>query len=207
MELQRRRQGSYGYAAKYQQNPAPSEGGIIKLDWLRRYSVLPESFDRVLLSFDFNHGATGDSASYSVLSAWGQLGTHLYLIDLERFKEGFPETMRRLMSFIAKHDDAEVKLVEYKAMGRSIAQAIERKIPSIIRVSPDKSKTVRLTACSPFIEAGGLWGPCDADFAGEFVYELCRFPAAANDDQVDVTTQVIEYALDDVWWDDASFGC
>lgn len=211
LDVQRKRQGTYGYATKYLQLTIPSSGGIIKKDWIQRYDRLPdEAFDRIILSIDCSHGSLEKDASYNVFSAWGQLGSHLYLLDLERFRGEFPEVMKRFLAFVGAWPEAEARLLEYKAMGRSIAQALKRKVPSLILITPDRSKVARVRSCSPFIEGGGLWVPRDAPWAEAFVYEVCGFTGtgggAANDDQVDVTTQVIEWSVEDTWWDDVSFG-
>jgi hypothetical protein len=43
-----------GVAGQYQQMPAPLGGGIVKLDWFRRYpaEALPAAFERVVQSWD-----------------------------------------------------------------------------------------------------------------------------------------------------------
>ena len=46
--------GEAAWASQYMQSPAPAGGGVVKLEWFRRYTDAdrPDSFDRVLQSWD-----------------------------------------------------------------------------------------------------------------------------------------------------------
>ena len=50
----RRTVGEYNFAGQYQQTPAPLGGGLVKVEWFKRYGKeeRPESFDRIVQSWD-----------------------------------------------------------------------------------------------------------------------------------------------------------
>jgi hypothetical protein len=54
----RRTIGEYNFAGQYQQSPAPLGGGLVKVEWFRRYKDLPERFDRIVQSWDTANKAT-----------------------------------------------------------------------------------------------------------------------------------------------------
>ena len=60
LEQLRRTLGEYNFAGQYQQTPAPLGGGLVKQEWFRRYQAneLPESFDRIVQSWDTASKAT-----------------------------------------------------------------------------------------------------------------------------------------------------
>jgi hypothetical protein len=56
----RRTIGEYNFAGQYQQSPAPLGGGMVKAEWCKRYreKELPETFDRIVQSWDTANKAT-----------------------------------------------------------------------------------------------------------------------------------------------------
>jgi hypothetical protein len=52
--------GEYNFAGQYQQAPTPLGRGMIKRTWFRHYpaSALPQSFDRIVQSWDIANKAT-----------------------------------------------------------------------------------------------------------------------------------------------------
>ena len=55
----RRTIGEYNFAGQYQQSPAPLGGGLVKVEWFKRYrdSERPERFDHIVQSWDTACGA------------------------------------------------------------------------------------------------------------------------------------------------------
>ena len=58
--------GVYGWSSQYQQSPIPVGGGIVKEEWIRRYSVLPE-MDRIIITGDLAF-KKGRDTDYCLLS-------------------------------------------------------------------------------------------------------------------------------------------
>ena len=78
-DLQRIRQsvGSAAWASLYQQRPSAAEGAIFKRDWLRRYRDLPNSFQKIIQSWDTAFKAGGKRLLSS--NHVGSYGKRLFL--------------------------------------------------------------------------------------------------------------------------------
>jgi hypothetical protein len=81
----RRTVGEYHFAGQYQQSPAPLGGGLVKLEWFKRYrkDELPERFDRIVQSWDTANKAT-ELSDFSVCTTWGAKGKELFLLNVFR---------------------------------------------------------------------------------------------------------------------------
>jgi hypothetical protein len=85
-------------------------------------------------------------------------------------------------------------LIEDAASGQSLIQelAIDTDLPvKAVKVGADKVS--RAAAAEPTIEAGRVMLPEGLPWVGEFLAEVCAFPAGAHDDQVDALVQAINY--------------
>jgi hypothetical protein len=83
LERIRRTIGEYNFAGQYQQTPAPLGGGMVKAEWFKRYGAneRPESFDRILQSWDTANKAT-ELSDFSVCTTWGVRGKNLFLLNV-----------------------------------------------------------------------------------------------------------------------------
>jgi predicted phage terminase large subunit-like protein len=184
--------GSYAYAALFQGRPAPAEGGIIKRDWIRRWAItgLPANFDKVIQSWDM---AFKDSkkSSYVVGQVWGKRGADCYLLDQVRARLDFTATQAAVRRLSDKWPQTLTKLIEDKANGPAIINSLRREVPGLIAVQVEGSKEARLSSVSPLFESGNVFIP-DCHWTDDYANELCSFPNAANDDQVDATSQALE---------------
>ena len=85
-------------------------------------------------------------------------------------------------------------LIEDKANGPAVLDALRGEVPGLIPVLPDGSKVARAYAVTPLWAGGNVWIPeDDAVWTRDFVEELVAFPAGAHDDQVDAMTQALRY--------------
>src|SRR6266481_947684 len=75
LERIRRTVGEYNFAGQYQQSPAPLGGGLVKVEWFKRYreSERPERFDRIVQSWDTANKAT-ELSDFSACTTWGVSG-------------------------------------------------------------------------------------------------------------------------------------
>lgn len=185
--------GSYGYATQDQQRPAPEEGGIVKRAWWRRYMTLPDDLVDFLVSVDCTFKDTGKS--YVVFQAWARRVADAYLLDQYRDKVDFTETVRALVAFCARWPQASLKLIEDKANGPAVISHLKSVVPGLVAVEPQGGKQARLSAVSPFIESGNVYIPHSASWVDGYIEELSLFPNAANDDQVDATSQALQRLL------------
>lgn len=186
--------GSYGTAGQLQQRPAPAEGGIFKRQWLKYYQERPK-FSFIITSWD-TAASEKDGAAYSVGTAWGVSDSGYYLLDRVRERLEYPDLRQEVRSFHAKHR-ATVNLVEDKSTGQALVRELRRsiKVPVIGIKVGDQDKIVRARAVAPLFEAGYVFFP-DPDttpWLSEYINELCTFPNSSYADQMDSTSQALNY--------------
>jgi len=181
--------GSYAASAQLQQLPVPQEGGMIQGGWLQYFNYKPEQFDRIVQSWDT--AFKGGPGSYVCGQVWGCKDNQFYLIDQERGRWSFSETIHAIERLTGRHPDCDEVLIEDAANGPAIMDTLRSSLHGIIAVRADGSKQARLSAVSPLFEAGQVWLPKDAPWITDFTSELLQFPYGRNDDQVDAASQAL----------------
>ncbi len=179
------------FESLYQGNPTIAEGQIIKREWWQYYRERPQ-FQRVIQSWDtaFKDKTKND---YSVCTVWGEALNGYYLLDIWRGKVEFPE-LKRIAIALYERDTPNAVLVEDAASGQSLIQELQRntRIP-VLPVKVDKNKVARANAATPLIAAGKVFLPEFAPWLFDYIEELSAFPNGEYDDQVDSTTQGLNY--------------
>jgi predicted phage terminase large subunit-like protein len=189
-EIAEFKKDSRTWNALYQQRPSAEGGNIAKREWWKRFAVAPAHFDQMIQSWDMSF-KDRDTSSYVVGQVWGRVGANKYLLDQLRERMGFSATLQAFQDMSAKWPRAVAKLVEDKANGTAIIDALKNKISGIIAVEPEGSKEARAEAVSPQIEAGNAWLPEHAPWVHDFIEEWAEFPESANNDQVDAGSQAL----------------
>lgn len=188
-----RKKSAMVYAGQYQQRPAPAEGNIFKV--FKFYYELPQDIFIKVHSWDFTFKKSKNS-DYVVGSNWGKSKSKdIYLIDLVRSKMSFTESLEAIKHFAKKHSDYNAILVEAKANGEAIIDSIKSEVRKVIPVNPTSSKEERAEAISPMFEAGEIYlpHPSIAPWVEDYISEMKVFPNGKHDDQVDSSTQAIEF--------------
>ncbi len=192
LESIRRMQGSLLFATQYQQEPLPEAGNIVKRDWLRRYGTAPASFDTIVASWD-TASTLGESSDYSVGTVWGSRGLDFYLLEVVRERLEVPDLRRRILA-LSQRWRVDATLVEDTELGRAIAQDLRRAgQASCLLRRPRFDKLARMLAQSARFEAGQVYVPQDAPWLAGWMSELLAFPTGRHDDQVDSTSQALDY--------------
>ena len=187
--------GEYNFSSQYQQRPIPLDGAIVKLSWLQYYDQLPTEFTHILQSWD-TANKVGELNDYSVCTTWGLYEKKYYLLDLFRGRRDFPG-LKKAVKALADRFDPHTILVEDKASGTQIIQ--ELKFDGYYRIQahepPDAGadKVMRLYNQTAEFEAGHVLLPRTAPWLQDYISELIGFPGAKHDDQVDSTTQALEF--------------
>lgn len=182
----------YWWSAMYQQSAKALGGNVFKEFGVQYYlpKDLPVKFDKVIASWDCTFKDT-DGTDFVVGQVWGKAGANSYLLAQTRGRLSFSRTVAEVISL--KHQWPQIReiLIEDKANGPAVIDVLKAQVPGIIAIEPDGSKLARAHAVTSFWEAHNIWLPSVeiAPWVVEFVNELTRFPAAANDDQVDACTQ------------------
>lgn len=184
----------YWWAAMYQQNPKPLGGNVFKEDGIRYYypKDLPPKWDKVIASWDCTFKDT-DGTDFVVGQVWGKSGANVYLLNQVRARMSFTKTISEVVKLREAYPRTREILIEDKANGPAVIDTLKSSVPGIIPVEPDGSKLARAHAVTSYWEAGNVWipHPETAPWIKDFVSELTSFPASANDDQVDATTQAL----------------
>jgi len=186
------RLGSRAAAGQLQQTPAPSEGGIWKREWFNYLRAIP-SYKQIVQSWDTAF-KKGEENAYTVGTTWAEFQKGYCLIDLFRERVEYPDLKRAIVSYANKWKPRAV-LVEDKASGISVCQDLKRetRLP-IIQVKANKDdKLVRAGLVAPLIEAGNVYLLENASWLADFLHECTFFPNSRFADQVDSTSQLLDY--------------
>lgn len=194
--------GTRDWEALYQQHPVPDGGAIFKDEWLQRTWLpkdLPARFDAVIMSWDLSFKGN-DASDFVVGQLVGRHGADYYILDQLRGRWSFTETVAQVKELAER---ARVRfprvapriLIEDKANGPAVIDALKHEVSGIVPVEPDGSKEARAHAVTALFEAGNVLLPDRslAPWVDEYRLELTRFPSGAHDDQVDATTQALRY--------------
>lgn len=184
--------GSFAFAAQYQQEPLHVESAMLSAHWLKRYDRLPETFSRIVQSWDTAIKAQANHDA-SVCITFGEFEGNHYILDILSLRAEYPE-LKRTVTEQAARWDVSALLIEDKASGQSLLQDLKREtnLPLVAR-NPKGDKLTRFAAITALIEAGKLYLPKQASWLADFETELLGFPYAPHDDQVDSLTQYFNW--------------
>lgn len=219
--------GTYGTAGQLQQDPQPTEGGILKTKYFQLWpsaKALPQ-FEYILQSYDcaFTEKTSGDPTAFT---AWGVFTyegqRHAMLIDAWDEHLSYPELRERAIKEwqteyggMSKKDAfnrarrPDRVLVEAKASGQSLLQDLRlAKVPAIGYNPGLADKISRAHQASPTLELGLLWVPESGKNPGHpvswvqpFLKQVGKFPVAEHDDYVDTMTQAVIFLKNEGWFE------
>ncbi len=190
----RQTMGEYNFAGQYQQEPAPLGGGMIKAEWFRSYKLgeQPACFDCIVQSWDTANKST-ELNDYSVCTTWGQKNRKIHLLDVLRRRMDYPDLKRAVRQHAELFHPTNI-LIEDKASGTQLIQELTRDgIYGVTRYEPTMDKTMRMHSVSSTIENGFVYLPTESDWRAAYMHELTTFPNGTYDDQVDSTSQALDW--------------
>lgn len=194
LEMLRKQMGSYEFAGQYLQQPIPEDGGIVKHSWMHRYALedKPEKFDQIIHSWDTASKAS-ELSDYSVCTVWGLANKKIYLIDVIRERLEFPDLKRKVIE-LYRRDNPKTILIEDQASGIQLIQELtEQRIYCVKPVKTQTDKVMRIKGQTARIENGEVLFPKEAPWLDTYIAEMTVFPNGRNDDQVDSTSQALEW--------------
>ena len=219
--------GAYGTAGQLQQDPTPSEGGILKTSFFAMWphgSALP-TFEYILQSYDcaFTERTTGDPTACTVWAMFTHKGQrNAMLIDAWDEHLSYPDLRTRAIkewtteyggmtkdSPFSRARRPDRVLVEAKASGQSLLQDLRlAKVPAVGYNPGNADKVSRAHQTAPTLELGLIWIPESkknpgqhVSWAASFLKQVGKFPVAEHDDYVDTFTQAIIYLKNDGWFE------
>lgn len=198
-----KRAGSRAWNALYQGRPSAVEGDMFRREQWGSYrnpqwldmpdgSKFLTGFDDLLISWDMAFKDT-ESSDFVVGQVWMRRGADIYLLDQVRDRMDFVETCARFRELAARWPQATLKLVEDKANGTAVINALRRIVQGIVPEEPQGSKVARASAVTPLVEARNVHLPAPelAPWIADFIEEAAAFPNGAHDDQVDAMSQAL----------------
>ena len=202
------------FQSLYQGSPIPEGGGLFQRDWFEgRFTAVPmmspapaatdTSFHRVVVNpapyvqrptisvqaID-TASKTHSGADWTVITTFACDYAHYYLVDVRRERVEFPDLVRMILDEYEKHRPTHgVFIEEAGPSGIAISQELKRQtLLPIIPVRPEGNKVARASAITAVVEAKKVLLPERAPWLRGFLDEICSFPAARHDDQVDSFT-------------------
>jgi predicted phage terminase large subunit-like protein len=177
----------------YQQDPGGGSRSKIKPTHFQTIDTRGLPLMPVILSIDPGQRG-GVSSSYCVIQAWSPFENAHILRDQWREQCGFKQFKKTYWSAL-RHFNPSVVLIEATANGPALISEVERRTNAqIVEIVPDgSSKEARLLNHMRLIRRGQIWLANSEPWHDEFINELVAFPAGPFDDQVDATTQYLDW--------------
>jgi predicted phage terminase large subunit-like protein len=178
----------------YQQSVADATQIRIEREHFRLVSMPDLRNSPVVLSVDPGQ-RDGSFASCSVIGAWTMTGANDYLLlDQWRDRCRFEPLRSAFWGFVRRFRPA-VCLIEDTANGTALIDDARRKTWfETVPVIPDgRSKTARLLHHRGIIQGGHIQLPALAPWLEAYIAEFLEFPRGRSDDQVDATTQYLDF--------------
>ena len=194
--------GEYNFAGQYLQAPAPLGGGMVKAEWFKPYTSvdLPSKFELTFQSVDTANKPT-ELSNYSVITTWGAKGKNLFLLNVFRKRLGYPDLKRAVQDQFELFKPSVI-LIEDRASGTQLIQElIDEGLHAVKKYEPTMDKIMRMHAVTGMIENGFVYVPDSAPWLAEYLHELTTFPKSKYDDQVDSTSQALD------WFKQRDKGC
>jgi len=186
------------WSAMYRQRPEQQGGNIWKRDWFKYWSVMPTDLTRWCQSWDmtFHEGGT----SWVCGQVWACRGPDRYLIDQVRGRWDFVETRAQLLALRKRWPQTKNNiLIEKAANGYAVMSSLKQKVGGIIpiSVSGNGSKISRAYAVQGLFFGGNVYVPARStnDWVQGYVDECSTFPNGTANDQVDTTSQSLQYLM------------
>lgn len=188
-----KRNPSY-FVGQLQQRPAPQEGMLIKVEWIRYYDSPPPTFSKgIYVSVDMN--AKEDGTSNACFATYGINDNDIYLLKQLVGKWSFGMAETHLKMFVPSNYRAII--VEEFANGLAMISQLRKKYHSVIPIRPNNSKVFRMNEVAGLYASGNVWypNPKRHSWVKEHVKEVVTFPKAKYDDRVDAETQLLKFFL------------
>ena len=188
--------GERTFSAQYLQEPLPAGGAVFRLDWIGAYDDAPARADTIAIVQSWDVAVKpGDTTDYSVCTTWAVTRNRVYyLLDVKRVKLAYHQVLALARQLITDYRPNHV-LVEDAANGAALAQELARSNAHVtVPIRPRIDKLSRALAATPAFEAGRVRLPKSALWRLDYLQELAGFPGTRHDDQVDSTSQFVNWS-------------
>ena len=196
--------GKWKYAAQYQQDPIPEGGAIFQREWFsHRFHRDPDAgiplgakLRMIIQSWD-TAAKKKEINDYWACTTWGLVvgeDARIRMLDCTMDRMEYVEGRQKVKDQYAKWKDTTAVLIEDSSSGTAIISDLRTTGIPILPISPAGSdKEANARAVSPMFEAGMILLPDGAEWADDYIDSMCRFPKGQHDDDVDSTSQALNY--------------
>lgn len=202
----------------YQGRPRPGRGGIFDekhwsywadAQFLLRYDpdkkayyypMADHKYDEIIQSWDCAWKDTSRS-DFVVCGVWARRGADIFLLMVLRRRMNVDDTCEAMKEMKRMFPMTAEFLVEGKAKGPEVVKRLKSAIPSMKLLDPKGTKVERAEAVRHRISSGNVHIPNRKSrhakgWVRPYVVEMAAFPFGTHDDQVDMTTQYLQF-IDD----------
>ena len=185
----RRVMGARSFASLYQQRPQPAEGATFKRQWFRVVERAPEGLSwHRYWDLAVSQQTSADYLASAAVALGGD-GT-IYIRDMIRGRWEWPDQKKIMLSTFALEPDTG-QAIEEALHGLAALQDLFREQSAVSTwlrgVRVDKDKMTRALPWAARAEAGKV-ALVSGAWVADFLDEVCAFPSAAHDDQVDAVS-------------------
>ena len=186
--------GGQLFQLTYMCNPSASEGAVLKREWWRIYSEIPET-EWVGHFWDLSTGQS-ELGDYSAFQSWGVAKEGYYLLDAGRWRMGL-DTLAAKMKLLYEQSRPRAQMVVVEEAGSSIPVIqylrAHTRLPLVTVKPGTANKVARVQGVQGLIEGGRAWVPAEASWLVDFMDEMAAFPGVRYDDQVDTMSMALTY--------------
>lgn len=189
LEERRDKMGPYGWTSLYQQDPKPSEGGILKAKWFETRTI-PELVREVRYWDLAMSEKTSADFTVGVRIGLGEDGHH-YITDVARAQKELADLPQFMIDVMLKDGPAVHQGFENKGYMTRAVQTVAKdtRLAKVVIKGYDVD-TDKMTRVLPFAAraALSLIHLADKTWVKAYIDEMKAFPNGAHDDQVDASS-------------------
>lgn len=195
--------GSRGYNGQFLQNPTVEGGDIFKKEWFGIISK--KDFEELKfkhkpqIHFFLDTAYTDKNENDPTgIVATCKIGENLYITHSEKWRKEFPDLVKIIPEYVMRHGytSSSTIRIEPKASGQSVIQTLRHftKLNVTKTPMPMDSKLTRANAVAPSVECGRVF-LLEGNWNEAFLEEVCSFPNAPHDEDVDLLCYAIDFHL------------
>ena len=198
---------SHIWWAQYMQKPLENIGSYLKDEHFNKFNMefLEGNSDGSIIH-SIDTATTQESGDYTVCTTWKVICKNYYLIDLVRKQIEYPELKNLAFERYKKYGGKF--LIEDYGNGGPLIKEMQSHYIQTFPIKPTKNKIERLIDVMFFFQNRNVFIPNNSTYTSKatgenltqwvdiFTQELISFPNCKNDDQVDSTTQFLNWIKD-----------
>lgn len=180
------------YSQEYLNRPLDEEHAFFKREWFLAQSRADESSRKRMFGAVDLAVSTKESADFTCIGVGGQDAAGVvHILDIRRGRWDALETVEQMFE-VQELYGLDLFYLEKGPLHKAFLpflnqEMLRRRVFINLHAIPStKDKMTRARAIQAQLKAGGIRVPIQAEWVGDLMEEMIRFPRGKNDDQVDV---------------------